>query len=150
MSARSLEERAQDPLDDIATQLRTGVEIKDRKYRFSTYQKCFVGRDAVDFMVRDGLASTREEAVQLGQSIMTELSLFEHVTRDHQFKGELLFTCMRFGRVRCALTLTTYLPPRCNMLLALLPPNISADDYLFYHFVDTGDVSIDQATGEFG
>jgi len=62
----------------------------------------------VDLMVRDGLASNREEAVQLGQSIMSELSLFEHVTRDHQFK----------------------------------------DDHLFYHFVERGDVSINQTTGK--
>lgn len=78
----------EDPLDEIAAQFRTGVEIKDRKYRLSTYKQCFIGREAVDFIVRDGLASTREEAVQLGQSIMSELSIFEHVTRDHQFKGE--------------------------------------------------------------
>jgi len=97
-----------DPLGDIAAQFRAGLEIKDRKYRFSTYPASFIGREAVDLMVKDGLASTREEAVQLGQSIMTELSMFEHVTRDHQFK----------------------------------------DDYLFYHFVARGDVSINQATGK--
>ena len=143
----NIEERAQDPQDDIATQLRTGVEVKDRSYSFSIHRKCFVGRDAVDFMVQDSLASTREGVVHLCQSIMTELSLFEHVTRGHQFKDKLLFTCMHFGRVRY--TLVTYLP-HCNVILALLPYIIPAYDYLFYHFVDTGDVSIDQATGEFG
>jgi len=97
-----------DPLKDIASRFRAGVDIKDRKYRLTTFQQCFVGKEAVDFMVRGGLSATREEAVLLGQSIMTELSLFEHVTRDHQFK----------------------------------------DDYLFYHFVERGDISINELTGK--
>ncbi|KAL7532121.1 hypothetical protein ACHAXR_004452, partial [Thalassiosira sp. AJA248-18] len=91
-------ELSQDPLDAIADQFRAGVEIKDRKYRFSTYRTCFVGKDAVSFMVQDGLASSREEAVQLGQSIMTELNLFEHVERDHEFKDDFLFYRFIEGR----------------------------------------------------
>lgn len=78
-----------DPMDEIAAQFKAGVEIQDRKYRFTTYKKCFIGKEAVSVMVQEGLASSREEAVQLGQSIMTELSLFEHVTRDHEFKGKM-------------------------------------------------------------
>mmetsp|Transcript_35418 Transcript_35418/g.79486 ORF Transcript_35418/g.79486 Transcript_35418/m.79486 type:complete len:694 (-) Transcript_35418:174-2255(-) len=95
-------------LEVIAAQFKTNVEVKDRKYRFQTYHKCFVGKEAVDYMVNERLASNREEAVQLGQSIMEELSLFEHVTRDHPF----------------------------------------ADEYLFYHFIDRGDVSINETTGK--
>ena len=79
---------ARDSLNDIATQFRDGVEIKDRKYRFTTFRNCFVGKEAVDFIVRCGLASTRDEAVRLGRSIMKEIGSFEHVTRDHQFEGK--------------------------------------------------------------
>ena len=81
--------QAQDSLTELADQLKAGVEIKDRKYHLKKYNQCFVGREAVDFLLRDGIAGSREEAVQLGQSIMTELNIFEHVTRDHEFKGEV-------------------------------------------------------------
>mmetsp|Transcript_29064 Transcript_29064/g.41548 ORF Transcript_29064/g.41548 Transcript_29064/m.41548 type:complete len:671 (-) Transcript_29064:105-2117(-) len=88
-------------LDQIAARFKAGVTIKDRTYRLSKYPSCFVGSEAVDFMINEGLVGTRGEAVQLGQCIMTELGIFEHVTRDHVF----------------------------------------ADKYLFYHFVDRGDVA---------
>ena len=93
MTADSLEEPSDDKdlLTDIATQFRAGVELKDRKYHLTTYQNCFVGREAVDFLINNGLANSRDEAVLLGQSIMTELSLFEHVTRDHEFKDDYLY-----------------------------------------------------------
>ena len=87
-----------DLLTDIATQFRAGVELKDRKYHLTTYQNCFVGREAVNFLINNGLANSRKEAVLLGQSIMTELSLFEHVTRDHEFKDDYLY--YHFAEVR--------------------------------------------------
>ena len=93
-------------LEQIAARFKAGVTVKDRTYRFSKYPSCFVGEEAVDFMINDGITSTRDEAVQLGQSIMSDLGIFEHVTRDHVF----------------------------------------ADDYLFYHFVDRGDVAQNPST----
>src|SRR6056300_930809 len=94
-------------LDQIAARFKAGVEIKDRTYRISKYPSCFVGGEAVDFMIRDGLATSRDEAVQIGQYMMTELNMFEHVTRDHMF----------------------------------------ADEYLFYHFVDRGNIATNERTG---
>ena len=64
----------EEALDQIALRFKAGVTIKDRSYRLSTYPSCFVGREAVDHMTKDGLAATREEAVKLGQCIM---SLFD-------------------------------------------------------------------------
>lgn len=94
-------------LDQIAARFRAGVEIKDRSYRLTKYPSSFVGGEAVDFMIRDGLAKSREEAVQIGQYMMSELNMFEHVTRDHMF----------------------------------------ADEYLFYHFVDRGNIATNERTG---
>jgi hypothetical protein len=48
-------------LNDLAESFRKGVEIKDRKYRLSTYKQCFVGSEAVDFLVASGAAETRED-----------------------------------------------------------------------------------------
>jgi hypothetical protein len=74
-------------LETIAARFRDGVEIKDRRYRFVRYRNCFVGSEAVDFMIHHKLASTRDAAVVLGRSIMKEIGSFEHVTRDHPFQG---------------------------------------------------------------
>eukprot|EP00984_Skeletonema_dohrnii_P005765 scaffold2037_cov87-Skeletonema_dohrnii-CCMP3373.AAC.7 len=99
-------EISDEALDQIAARFKAGVTVKDRTYRLSKYPSCFVGKEAVDFMINDGLTTTRDEAVLLGQSIMAELGIFEHVTRDHVF----------------------------------------ADEYLFYHFVDRGDVAQNPST----
>jgi pyruvate/2-oxoglutarate dehydrogenase complex dihydrolipoamide dehydrogenase (E3) component len=76
---------------EIASEIRSGVDFADRKYHLSTYKNCFVGKEAVDFLLAKGYAGTREEAVRLGQSIMTETKLFEHVCRDHPFADANLF-----------------------------------------------------------
>lgn len=81
----------EDTLDDLAEAFRKGVELKDRKYRLTTYKQCFVGTEAVDFLVSSGAAETREDAVQLGTALSEEYHLFEHVARDHGFKDEPLF-----------------------------------------------------------
>ena len=80
-----------DDLTDLAEAFRKGVELKDRKYRLTTYKQCFVGSEAVDFLMSSGAAEAREDAVQLGNALSEEYHLFEHVTRDHDFKDDRLF-----------------------------------------------------------
>ena len=78
-------------MDEIADAFRKGVTIADRKYRLTTYKDCFVGTEAVDFMVRTGMAESREDAVQIGQTLSSDFFLFEHVTRDHPFVDDYKF-----------------------------------------------------------
>lgn len=80
-----------DSMSDIAEAFRKGVTIADRKFRLTTYKDCFVGSEAVDFMVRTGMAESREGAVQLGQTLSSAFFLFEHVTRDHPFVDDYKF-----------------------------------------------------------
>ena len=75
-------------LSDIAESFKAGVDIRDRKYLLKTYKDVFVGSSAVDFLVESGHAETREDAVILGRALADQFHLFEHVTRDHEFKGE--------------------------------------------------------------
>jgi hypothetical protein len=77
-------------LDELAADFKKSVKIEDRKYRLTTYKECFVGQDAVDYLVKSGAAPTREDAVELGKALQAN-HLFEHVTRDHQFTDEKLF-----------------------------------------------------------
>jgi C2 domain/Domain found in Dishevelled, Egl-10, and Pleckstrin (DEP) len=70
-------------LQDIAIALRDGVPMKKRRSRPS-----FSGRDAVDFLVEEHFAQTREDAVQLGRELAKQLKLFEHIDRKYPFRDE--------------------------------------------------------------
>lgn len=80
-----------DALVEKARIFRNLANIKDRKYHFKTYKKCFVGSDMVDSMVYAGLVQTRQEAVSLGRAIQHRLKWFRHVTGQHSFKDDKLF-----------------------------------------------------------
>lgn len=80
------------PLEEIAREFRRNIEIKDRRYHFSTYKDVFVGSDAVDYLVGNtNWASSRREAVQVGRTLMRELNLFRHVTEAHPFQDDVFF-----------------------------------------------------------
>lgn len=63
----------------------TGVNIADRTYGFRTYRSCFVGSSAVDWMLENQYAKTREEAVSLGMQLVQN-DVFHHVSYAHTFK----------------------------------------------------------------
>ena len=45
----------------------------------------------MDFLVNNGYAMSREEAVMLGCQLVGKMKLFEHVARKHEFKDAHLF-----------------------------------------------------------
>ena len=72
-------------LDRCAHAMREswGLSIVDRVYRNKTYPACFVGSDAVDWMMRRyGLTVGEAEAV--GQSLV-DVGIIHHVADDHGF-----------------------------------------------------------------
>ncbi|MEB3213491.1 MAG: mechanosensitive ion channel domain-containing protein, partial [Leptolyngbyaceae bacterium] len=78
-------------IDALVRQMRgsEGVEIKDRRYRLRMFSKCFVGSEAVHWLMQYQKA-TREEALRIGQ-LLVEKGIFHHVTDDHTFEDEYLF-----------------------------------------------------------
>ncbi len=89
------QERAGAVLDAQAQQLlqnmRTpgGLDIHDRIYHLRSYPQCFVGREAVDWLVKhQGIH--RSEAVRLGQRLAA-LGLISHVQNEHDFADADLF-----------------------------------------------------------
>ena len=67
----------------------SGLAITDRRHRLRLYGRCFVGREAVDWLVREeGLP--REQAVALGQ-LLVERNLLHHVLDEHTFRDGSLF-----------------------------------------------------------
>jgi len=67
-----------------------GVEVKDRKYHLKTYPQCFVGSEAVDWLVKHASLKHRLSAVNLGQQLMN-MGAFSHVKDRHDFADEGYF-----------------------------------------------------------
>lgn len=83
-------------LDDLVKQMWTpgGLAVAPRNFHGKTYDDCFVGSEAVDWIVRRHSLS-REEAVTLGQQLV-DLGLAHHVVDAHPFKDGHYF--FRFRR----------------------------------------------------
>lgn len=79
------------PLSEVAESMRKSLRVQSHKYRLKTYKNCFLGTEAVDFLVQFGFAYSREEAVYLGRRLARETRLFEHVARKHDFEDRDLF-----------------------------------------------------------
>ncbi|BAU63568.1 mechanosensitive ion channel [Stanieria sp. NIES-3757] len=78
----------------VADQLKgkQGVKIKTRRSKLKLYHHCFLGNDAVDWLV-ENLKISRTEAVNLGQKLIDK-KIIHHVSDEHSFKDEQL--CYRF------------------------------------------------------
>lgn len=68
----------------------TGVAVADRRWRVMTYTKCFVGSEAVTWMMENLGVGTRPEAVKVGQRLM-DAGLVHHVTHSEPFADEYFF-----------------------------------------------------------
>lgn len=83
----------------IGERLREALQdanlIKNRKYHLRTYRSCIVGKELVDWLVRNKHCATREAAID-GLKVLQQHSLIHHVCDDHEIKDELLF--YRFRR----------------------------------------------------
>mmetsp|Transcript_3009 Transcript_3009/g.6562 ORF Transcript_3009/g.6562 Transcript_3009/m.6562 type:complete len:1062 (-) Transcript_3009:140-3325(-) len=93
-------------LREIATLLQSDIEVRDRKYHFKIYKKCFVGSELVDYLVENDLAHSRSEAATMAQEIMVTLKLFEHVQNTRSdFEDDYQF--YRFIRAKDASAVET-------------------------------------------
>mmetsp|Transcript_30024 Transcript_30024/g.46504 ORF Transcript_30024/g.46504 Transcript_30024/m.46504 type:complete len:893 (+) Transcript_30024:11-2689(+) len=63
----------------IAEAFEEGIEVS---------KNTFVGRDAVTFLVTSNMAKTRQDAVRIGQILLQQFGLFEHVSKKHSFKDK--------------------------------------------------------------
>ena len=84
-------------LDDLTTELRNNVQVKNRRYHFRQYKNCFIASEAIDYLISSGYALTRKGAVDLGRALQRAF-IFEHVCGDHAFKDGHYF--FRFINVK--------------------------------------------------
>ena len=51
--------------------------IQDRKYHFTTYKQCFLGKDFVDWLLTNNEATSRSDAVEIGKKLL-DVGVFRH------------------------------------------------------------------------
>jgi potassium efflux system protein len=80
-----------DQLHTLIVRMRgpNGVAIADRRHLLTVYPKCFIGREAVDWMTR-AFGLSRPEAVELGQ-LLVDRDVVHHVLDEHGFMDGNLF-----------------------------------------------------------
>ena len=66
----------------------SGFRVADRPYLGNSYSDCFVGSEAVAWMLDHGYSVN--EALSMGQRLL-DLSLVHHVVNEHPFKNEELY-----------------------------------------------------------
>jgi hypothetical protein len=78
-------------IEALVTAMREpgGLEIKDRRDHLNFYPACFIGSEAVEWLVQTQNC-TREEAIQLGQ-ILIERGIIHHVLDEYPFRDDYFF-----------------------------------------------------------
>lgn len=78
-------------LEKLIADMRSegGLDIRDRRYNLNVYPNCFVGSEAVNWLV-ERQKYQREEAIEIGQ-ILIEKAIIHHVTDEHSFKDGYFF-----------------------------------------------------------
>jgi pyruvate/2-oxoglutarate dehydrogenase complex dihydrolipoamide dehydrogenase (E3) component len=82
----------QDALAELTDRVSQLFDVRDRRYGFParTYERCFIGSEAVAAMVAHGLATDAMDAVRIG-NLLLQAGIFRHVLNEHAFKDEFLF-----------------------------------------------------------
>jgi len=76
--------------DELIEKFRKGMIIKDRKYLSKNYPNCFLGKEAVDWLVFNAGCKNRKDALKLGNDLMDK-GVFKHVVGEHKLKDKDLF-----------------------------------------------------------
>lgn len=76
-------------MERIRDKFESGVRVKARKnytLRGKATEYVFSGQEAVNFLLNNGYANTRENALNLGRMLAYEFALFTHVTNDYDLE----------------------------------------------------------------
>ncbi len=77
-------------LAELTKVLEKSLDIKDRRHRFTMYKNCFVGKEAVTWMVNAGYSKDRKHAIGL-MNRLHRLGVITHVVNNHVVKDDYLF-----------------------------------------------------------
>ncbi len=75
-------------MERIRDKFESGVRVSSRKnyLRGKATEYLFTGHDAINFLLDNGHANTRENALTLGRTLSYEFALFTHVTNDYDLE----------------------------------------------------------------
>mgnify|MGYP003868645891 CR=1 FL=1 len=93
LNDNTMDENDEGAIQEIMTVLAVMdmIKVKDRKYHFRTYKKCWIGRQMIDLLVKQECASSRKDALQLCLDINQRFHIFDHVCGHHPIKDDHLF-----------------------------------------------------------
>lgn len=74
----------EDDIQGILNLLRRHIEIRNRSWMKRIHRDCFIASEAVDFLVKQGLADSRKNAVDIGKK-MAEKKLIRSITDSQKF-----------------------------------------------------------------
>ena len=80
-----MSEELDNDLVGIKTLMRTHIEIRNRSFMRRVHRDCFLGSDAVDFLVTHGFADSRDKAEDIGRRMMQK-RLIRHVSDGSKFR----------------------------------------------------------------
>lgn len=83
-------------LKELVTAMRNvgGIQIKERQFHLKTYRQCFIGSEAVDWLV-SYLKISRQDAVIVGQRLINE-NWIHHVLDEQAFQDDYFFYRFRW------------------------------------------------------
>src|SRR5210317_2293075 len=79
-------------LEKLTNHVKGILDIQDRTYGIppKKYARCFVGSEAVETLVREGIANDETDALRIG-NMMLNAGVFHHVQHAHTFENKYLF-----------------------------------------------------------
>ena len=79
-------------LEELTNHVKGILDIQDRTYGIppKKYAMCFVGSEAVETLVREGIANDETDALRIG-NMMLSAGVFHHVQHAHPFENKKLF-----------------------------------------------------------
>ncbi|MGB3613881.1 MAG: mechanosensitive ion channel domain-containing protein [Elainellaceae cyanobacterium] len=88
---RQQESLSESDIRELVVEMRStgGIDRRDRRYHLRLFKQCFVGSEAVTWLVQTQ-KTTREQAVTIGQ-MLVDRCIVHHVTDEHPFIDDYLF-----------------------------------------------------------
>jgi serine/threonine protein kinase len=90
-------------LEVMASEMRDFLDVKDRRYHFKVYRKCWLGREGVAYLTK--ILGSKMAAVAVGDQMIAQ-GLLRHVVGEHNLKDRELF--YRFTQDEPSLALKTF------------------------------------------
>ncbi|XP_004347703.1 hypothetical protein, variant [Capsaspora owczarzaki ATCC 30864] len=68
----------------VAANMHREINIHDRRWRLRTHRRCFLGCEAVAWLVTEGVVDDEKLAIRVGQAMM-DAGIIEHVSKSEPF-----------------------------------------------------------------